>query len=163
MGIANATIANAEEYRRALNTSRPVFMLFISDHCPACSSSGPLFEQIASQYPSVVSLVLDCAQTPRHPDVTGTPTLLIFLNGTLMEKFKGFGPLDEQEQFVEDTFKRYARRKRAKPPASPAAPPPQPPSGASPHAPGYRPPLASGPTGSSPGQPGSDSPRSPRP
>lgn len=162
MGIATATIANAMDYRRALSTSRPVFMLFVSDHCPACACSGPLFELIAGKYPSVVSLVLDCAKTPRHPDVTGTPTLLIFLNGTLMEKFKGFGPEDQQAQFLEDTFKRYARRKGARAPASPAAPPPSPPSGASPHAPGYRPPSAGGRADSLPDRPGSGNPRSPQ-
>lgn len=163
MGIATATIATTDDYRRVLSSSRPVFMLFISAHCPACEVAGPLFEQIAAQYRSVVSLVLDCAKTPRHPQVTGTPTLLVFQNGTLMETFKGFGPEEQQAQFVEDTFRRYARRKAAITPASPAAPLPPPPSGASPHAPGYRPPQAGGRAGSSPGRPGSGSPRSRRP
>lgn len=163
MGIATATIANAEDYRRVLSTSRPVFMLFISAHCPACGVAGPLFEQIAGKYRSVMSLVLDCAETPRHPEVTGTPTLLIFQNGTLMETFKGFGPEEQQAQFVEETFRRYARRKGAKSPASPAAPLPPPPSGASPHAPGHHPPLAGGRAGSSPDRPASGSPRSQQP
>ena len=163
MGIATATIATTDDYRRVQSSSRPVFMLFISAHCPACGVAGPLFEQIAAQYRSVVSLVLDCAKTPRHPQVTGTPTLLIFQNGTLMETFKGFGPEEQQAQFVEDTFKRYARRKAAITPASPAAPLPPPPSGASPHAPGYHPPPAGGRAGSSPGRPGSGNPRSRRP
>jgi thioredoxin 1 len=53
-------------------------------------------------------MVLDCAQTPRHPEVTGTPTGLIYLNGQLKEKLQGFGPLEDQAQVVEDTFARYA-------------------------------------------------------
>ncbi|OPA88539.1 hypothetical protein BFW86_15950 [Pseudomonas fluorescens] len=163
MGIAPATIANAEDYRRALNTSRPVFMLFISHHCPACGSSTPLFERIAHEHPSIVSLVLNCAETPRHPNVTGTPTLLIFLNGTLMETCKGFGPEAEQAQVLTDIFKRYVDRKAATRPASPAAPPPQPPSSASPHAPGYRPPPAGDPADSLPNRPGSGNPQSRQP
>lgn len=110
MGYATATIANAEEYQRVLSTPQPVFLLFVSDHCPACSTAGPLFQEIASKYTSIVSLILDCAQTPRHPEVTGTPTLLVFLGGTLKEKFKGFGPEEEQAQFLQQTFRRYARR-----------------------------------------------------
>lgn len=163
MEYATATIANAEEYQRVLSTSAPVFLLFVSQHCAACAGSAPLFERIAGKYPAVTSRVLDCAQTPRHPEVTGTPTLLIYLNGNLVEKLKGFGPEDQQPQRVEALFKRYALLQDAAAPASPAAPPPQPPSGASPHAPGYRPPPAGGRAGSLPDRPGSDNPRSRRP
>lgn len=108
MGLATATIANAEDYQRVLSTSRPVFLLFVSTHCPACAEAVPLFEKVAAKYPSVVSMVLDCAQTPRHPEVTGTPTGLIYLDGQLQEKLQGFGPLEDQAQVVEDTFARYA-------------------------------------------------------
>ncbi len=163
MEIATQKISDAKHFQRVLNTPRPVFILFISDHCPACVSAGPLFERIASRHPWIVSIVLNCVKTPRHPSVMGTPTLLIYLNGTLMEVFKGFGPEQEQVRFVTDTFKRYDQRKVAKPPALPAAPPPPPPSSASLHAPGYRPPPANGPAGSSPGRPTSDSPRSQQP
>lgn len=116
MGIATATIANTEQFQRLLKTSHPVFLLFVSEHCPACGDAGPLFELIASKYPWVVSLVLECAETPRHPEVTGTPTLLVYLNGVLMEKLKGFGPEEGQAQLVEQTFKRYTKaRQPAKP------------------------------------------------
>ena len=108
MGLATATIANAEDYQRVLSTSRPVFLLFVSAHCPACTEAVPLFEKVAARYPSVVSMVLDWAQTPRHPEVTGTPTGLIYLDGQLQEKLQGFGTLDDQAQVVEDTFARYA-------------------------------------------------------
>ena len=108
MGIATAVIANADDFQRALNTKHPVFLLFVSQHCPACADATPLFELIAGNYPWVVSLVLDTAQTPRHPEVKGTPTLLIYLDGKLMEILKGFGPEEDQANLVEQTFKRYA-------------------------------------------------------
>lgn len=163
MGYATASIANAEDYQRALSTSQPVFLLFVSSHCPACSNAAPLFESVAGQYPTAVSLILDCTKTPRHPEVTGTPTLLIYLDGALQEKHKGFGPGPDQAPYVEALFTRYAARTGAKPPASPAAPPRPQPSCASLHAPGYRPPPAGDPAGSSPNRPGSGNPRSRQP
>ncbi len=108
MGYANATIANAEDYQRVLSTPRPVFLLFVSSHCAACSNAVPLFKRIAGEHPEAASLVLDCAETPKHPEVTGTPTLLVYLNGLMAEKARGFGPEPEQAQFVEGLFKRYA-------------------------------------------------------
>ncbi|WLH88059.1 thioredoxin family protein [Pseudomonas sp. FP453] len=112
MGLATATIANAEDYQRVLSSSRPVFLLFVSAHCPACTEAVPLFEMIAARYPSVMSLVLDCAHTPRHGEVTGTPTGLVYVNGQLQEKLQGFGPEEGQAALVEATFKRYAKRRR---------------------------------------------------
>lgn len=160
MGLATATIADAEEYRQVLRTSRPVFLLFVSAHCPACASAVSLFEMIASQYLGVVSLVLDCANTPRHPEVTGTPTWLIYVHAELKEKHRGLGPMEDQASFVEGTFKRYGRRKRTTPPESPGAPQPPRQSSASLHAPGYRLPPASDPAGSSLNPPTSGSPAS---
>ncbi|KAB0519584.1 thioredoxin family protein [Pseudomonas extremorientalis] len=109
MGIATATITNAEEYEKVLSTSHPVFLLFVSAHCPACADAGPLFELIAAKYPDIVSLVLDCANTPKHPHVTGTPTLLVYFMGELMEILKGFGPIEDQEKTVEELFNRYTQ------------------------------------------------------
>jgi thioredoxin 1 len=112
MGIATAVIANAEEYQQVLASNETVFMLFVSQHCPACGEAGPLFERIAGKYGSTVkSLVLDTAQTPRHPDVTGTPTLLVFRNGRMIEKLKGF-----DEKILSETF----AKARISPPTSTA-------------------------------------------
>lgn len=122
MGIATAVIANAKDYQRVLNTRKPVFMLFVSQHCPACGHAGQIFERIADGHTEAIdSLILDTAHTPRHPDVTGTPTLLIFKHGKLVEKHKGFGPWEDQEHYVQETFKRYAPcepKARISPPTS---------------------------------------------
>ncbi|MGY2288629.1 thioredoxin family protein [Pseudomonas sp. SDO528_S397] len=118
MGIATDVIATAEAYQHALASHHTLFMLFVSQHCPACAESGPLFERIGAAHAKAVkSMVLDTAQTPRHEAVTGTPTLLIFRNGQMVEKMKGFGPWESQEQTVNDLFNRYAQ-----PPGLPGAP-----------------------------------------
>lgn len=112
MGIATATIVNAEAFQRVLKTRRPVFLLFVSQHCPACTDASPLFVRVARQYPRALSLVLDCAETPRHPEVTGTPTLLIYQYGKLIRKLQGFGPEEDQKKLVRQTFKDYAKARR---------------------------------------------------
>ncbi|WEL65235.1 conjugal transfer protein TraF [Pseudomonas sp. CBSPGW29] len=69
MGIATAVIADAMAYQQVLKAHKTVFMLFVSQHCPACGEAGPLFERFARKYARTVkSLVLDTAQTPRHPE-----------------------------------------------------------------------------------------------
>ncbi|MBF6029034.1 thioredoxin family protein [Pseudomonas sp. P115] len=108
MGIATAIIDTDEEFQRVLDTPVPVFMLFVSQHCPACADAGPLFTRVASQYPQIKSMVLDTAETLRRSEVTGTPTLAVYRDGALMETFKGLGPEEDQPQLVEEIFKRYA-------------------------------------------------------
>ena len=119
MGLINTVIDDADAYRRALQTQRTVFMLFVSPQCPACGTAKPLFSKVASRYRRQAALyVLDTSQTPRHPAVTGTPTLLILKNGRLVETLKGFGPWETQEQTLKKTFERHTRgvpTKRAKP------------------------------------------------
>ncbi len=159
MGAATRTISSAKDFQRVLNTPRPVFILFVSEHCPACASAAPLFEKVAWRHPWIVSMVLDCAHTPRHPDVTGTPTLLIYEHGARVELHKGFGPVEQQQQYVDSLFSRFDRSKAARPPASPDALQPRPPSIASLDVPDYRLPPADDRAGSSAGQPVSDNPR----
>jgi thioredoxin 1 len=115
MGIATAVIADAKAYQQVLKAHKTVFMLFVSQHCPACGTAGPLFERVARQYGRTVkSLVLDTAQTPRHPEVTGTPTLLVFQNGKMINKLKGF-----DEKTLRETF----AKTRISPPTSNAPSP----------------------------------------
>ncbi|WP_421552548.1 thioredoxin family protein [Pseudomonas yamanorum] len=112
MGIATAVIADAMAYQQVLKSHKTVFMLFVSQHCPACGEAGPLFERFARKYSRTVkSLVLDTAETPRHPEVTGTPTLLVFQNGEMINKLKGF-----DEKTLRETF----AKTRVNPPTSTA-------------------------------------------
>ena len=110
MGIARDVIACNEDYQSVLAAHPIVFMLFVSQTCPACANAVKLFESIAENYdPLVKSLVLDTAKTPRLQQVTGTPTLVVHTDGKIKEILKGLGPWETQEQTLQDLFSRYAQ------------------------------------------------------
>ncbi|MHC8339721.1 thioredoxin family protein [Pseudomonas sp. HLT2-19-2] len=99
-----ASKALAPVYHKALNTWRPVILYFSSQHCPACEMAGPIFRQIAEPYRHQAQIyMLNTSESPRHPDVTGTPTVLFYKNGKLLKKLKGIGT----EQTLLEHFARY--------------------------------------------------------
>lgn len=109
MGVANTVINDKDEYQQILDQHPLVFALFVSEDCPACLEAGPNFKRIADKYTGrAKSMVLDTAQTPRIDGVTGTPTLMVYKNALEVENLKGIGYPDEQEEILEDLFKRYA-------------------------------------------------------
>ncbi|MHC8343932.1 thioredoxin family protein [Pseudomonas sp. RT6P73] len=94
----------APVYRKALKTWRPVIWYFGNQHCPACESAGPIFRQIAEAYRHHAHIyMLNTSESPRHPCVTGTPTVLFYLNGKLVKKLKGIGT----EQTLQEDFARH--------------------------------------------------------
>ncbi len=80
----------APVYRKALKTWRPVILFFGNEDCPACESAEPVFREVAQRYRHHANIyVLNTGKSPRHPNVTGTPTVLFFKDGRLLKKLKG--------------------------------------------------------------------------
>ncbi|TPG91560.1 thioredoxin [Pseudomonas caspiana] len=104
MSSITASAALAPVYRKALKTWRPVILYFGSQHCPACEMAGPVFRQIAETYRHHAQIyMLNTSESPRHPDVTGTPTVLFYKEGKLLKKLKGIGT----EQTLQEDFARH--------------------------------------------------------
>ena len=79
-------------YRKTLKTWRPAILYFANEHCPACEWAGPIFRQTAEPYRYRANIyMLNTSESPRHPLVTGTPTVLFYKNGRLLKKLKGIG------------------------------------------------------------------------
>ncbi|WP_460129030.1 thioredoxin family protein [Pseudomonas sp. H1_D05] len=79
-------------YRKTVKTWRPVILYFANEHCPACEWAGPIFRQTAEPYRYRANIyMLNTSESPRHPLVTGTPTVLFYKNGRLVKKLKGIG------------------------------------------------------------------------
>lgn len=104
-------------YRKALKTWRPVILYFANEHCPACEWAGPIFRQTAEPYRHRANIyMLITSQSPRHPLVTGTPTVLFYKDGKLMKKLKGIGTEEtlarDFAEHIGKTKAPSARRKR---------------------------------------------------
>lgn len=117
MNATNTTSALDPVYRKALKTWRPVILYFANDHCPACEWAGPVFRQIAEPYRLRANIyMLNTSQSPKHPNVTGTPTVLFYKNGRLLKKLKGIGT---EETLARDMARHVGRTKA---PATPRKP-----------------------------------------
>ncbi|MGY2440129.1 thioredoxin family protein [Pseudomonas sp. SDO52101_S400] len=85
-------VKSADDYRKSLRTWRTVVYYFGHPHCLACEMAGPVFEQVAKPYlPYAFFYMLNTSECPRHLEVSGTPTVLIWRNGKLLSKMKGIG------------------------------------------------------------------------
>jgi len=112
MSSQSSRSALAPAYRKALKTWRPVILYFGNDHCPACGWAGPVFREIAERYKDQANVyMLNTEQSPRHPKVTGTPTVLFYKDGKLLKKLKGIGT----EQSLEEDFARHIGKLKRKP------------------------------------------------
>lgn len=104
MNYVNAVIENKAAFDRELDTPKPVFVVFISPDCMACHDAMPRFMRISKRYEEQVRiLILDCRDTPRHPEVDRIPMLLVYHRQQLSETVPGLG-----EQALEAVFKRFA-------------------------------------------------------
>ncbi|POA33956.1 MULTISPECIES: co-chaperone YbbN [unclassified Pseudomonas] len=112
MNPKTAPITLAPQYRRALRTYRPVVLYFAHPHCYACEFAGPIFRATAEAYKDRAEFyMLNTAESPRHPKVSGTPTVLCYCNGKLLRKLKGF----DSAETLNNVFIALLGKARAKP------------------------------------------------
>ncbi|SET33353.1 thioredoxin 1 [Pseudomonas sp. NFR09] len=105
MSYVNAVIADKAAFERELNTPQPVFVVFMSHECTACTDAMPRFMRISEHYKEQVKiLILDCMDTPPHPRVDRIPMLLIYRNQVLLEALPGLG-----EQALRSAFEQYSQ------------------------------------------------------
>ncbi|EJM09680.1 Thioredoxin [Pseudomonas sp. GM18] len=101
----------APVYRKAFKTWRPVILYFGNKNCYACEMAEPVFREIAGKYKDHAHIyVLSTSESPRHPDVTGTPTVLFYKDGKLLKKLKGIGT----RETLEADFARHIGKLRPK-------------------------------------------------
>src|SRR3990172_8091763 len=82
--------------REVLQSSKPVLVDFWAPWCPPCRQIAPVVEQLAVENAGSVTVgKFDIDQSPNTPQgfgIDGIPTLLLFKNGQIVEKFVGVQP-----------------------------------------------------------------------
>lgn len=78
---------NADRFEEeVLKSKKPVIVDFFSDDCPPCDVLAPIFEKMAEKYHEHITFVKifrqDNRELAQDINVTGSPTVLFFQNGT---------------------------------------------------------------------------------
>ncbi|UTC24601.1 thioredoxin [Candidatus Comchoanobacter bicostacola] len=75
-----------------LEASKPVLVDFWADWCPPCKRISPILDEIANEITDISVCKIDIVANPecmRTYDVKGLPTLLFFVNGSIVGRKVG--------------------------------------------------------------------------
>lgn len=90
----DATAQNFND--EVLSSDVPVLVEFTADWCPPCKMLAPIIKEIASKYEGKLRVGL--LDSDDHPNIAqqygvmGLPTMILFLNGSPVERLVGFMP-----------------------------------------------------------------------
>ena len=103
MGKA-AEFTDSEFDTDVLNSSEPVLVDFWAPWCGPCRAIAPLIEELAGQYEGRVKIgkvnVDENPETAQRYDVMNIPTLILFKDGEIAERFMGLVPKSKLEAAI---------------------------------------------------------------
>jgi len=91
-----------------INSNIPVLVDFWDPWCMPCKMLEPVFEELAKEYKDKVKFVKintdDNIETATKFYITGIPTLLLFINGKVVDSIVGFVSKSELKNFIESNL-----------------------------------------------------------
>jgi thioredoxin 1 len=86
---------------QVLQSPQPVLIEFTADWCPPCKMLAPVMHDLAQSYTGRLRVgLLDADANPavvQHYGVMSLPTLILFVDGSPVERIVGFAPRSKIE------------------------------------------------------------------
>lgn len=100
---------DAVSFQQALDSGKPMMVLFYATWCTPCQVLAPTIEELAAQYQGHDLLIgkVDIDQQPgltRQYAISSYPTVLFFRDGQELERFVGSMPLEDYTAFLNRTL-----------------------------------------------------------
>lgn len=101
MGHAIPEVSAQDFPQQVLQAGLPVLVDFGADWCPPCRMLDPIVADLAQRYQGRMQVVgIDADEAPEltyQYGVMGLPTLILFQNGTEVERITGYQPRERIE------------------------------------------------------------------
>ena len=92
-----------------LRSTKPVLVDFWAEWCAPCHMIAPIIEQLAEEYADrVVVAKLNVDESPMVPQrygIMGIPTIILFKDGQVVEKFVGVRPISAYRQALQEALR----------------------------------------------------------
>ena len=103
MGVAEINDTNFET--EVLQSSEPVLVDFWAPWCGPCRQIAPLVEQLAGENAGSAKIVKlnvdDAPQAAQNYGVSSIPTIMVFKNGEVIDRFVGVQPKNRLQEAID--------------------------------------------------------------
>jgi len=86
--------------QKAKTNKKIIIADMFADWCGPCRQMAPIFEELASKYPSIMFIKVNADQTPATSQtyrIKGLPSFLVFKDGNEIDRMTGANPQGLQE------------------------------------------------------------------
>jgi len=113
--MGNILEVNAETWeQQVLQSDKLTVVDFWHDHCLWCHKFEPMLEEASEEYKGRIKFAkLNILSSPSDRQIAarygvmGTPTLVFFCGGRLMEQVAGFMPKERLKKTLDDVLEKY--------------------------------------------------------